>query len=95
MLSLYASKLHYDECDRIRHVSIDQHFFIEQQRQIRLARQAILTFQCQNTKYGCQETLKAEERVDHEKYCDYQKVHCAEIDCKTDISFLNLLGKFF
>ena len=55
---------------------IDQHFFIEQQRQIRLARQAILTFQCQNTKYGCQETLKAEERVDHEKYCDYQKVHC-------------------
>ena len=52
-----------------------------------------LPFQCQNTKYGCQEILMTEELVDHEKYCDYQKVHCAKIDCKTDISFLNLLGK--
>ena len=68
---------------------------IEQQRQIALARQAILPFQCQNTKYGCQEILMTEEFVDHEKYCDYQKVHCAKIDCKTDISFLNLLSKFF
>ena len=54
-----------------------------------------LPFQCQNTKYGCQEILMTKEFVDHEKYCDYQKVHCAKIDCKTDISFLNLLGKFF
>ena len=54
-----------------------------------------LPFQCQNTKYGCQEILMTEELVDHEKYCDYQKVHCAKIDCKTDISFLNLLGKFY
>lgn len=54
-----------------------------------------LPFQCQNTKYGCQEILMEEELFDHEKYCDYQKVHCAKIDCKTDISFLNLLGKFF
>ena len=54
-----------------------------------------LPFQCQNTKYGCQEILMTEELVDHEKYCDYQKVHCAKIDCKTDISFLNLLGEFF
>ena len=53
-----------------------------------------LPFQCQNTKYGCQEILMEEELVDHEKYCDYQKVHCAKIECKTDISFLNLLGKF-
>ena len=52
-----------------------------------------LPFQCQNTKYGCQEILEKEELVDHEKYCDYQKVHCPEIDCRTDISFLNLLGK--
>ena len=54
-----------------------------------------LPFQCQNTKYGCQEILMTEELVDHEKYCDYQKVYCAKIDCRTDISFLNLLGKFF
>ena len=54
-----------------------------------------LPFQCQNTKYGCQEILMTEELVDHEKYCDYQKVHCPKIDCKTDISFLNLLGECF
>ena len=54
-----------------------------------------LPFLCQNTKYGCQEILEKKELFDHEKYCDYQKVHCAKIDCKTDISLLNLLGKLF
>ena len=54
-----------------------------------------LPYQCKNTKYECQEILEKEELFDHEKYCDYQKVHCAKIDCQTDVSFLNLLGKFF
>ena len=57
--------------------------------------QQFLPFQCQNTKYGCQEILEKEELFDHEKYCDYQKVHCPKIDCKTEIIFLNLLGKIF
>ena len=52
-----------------------------------------LPFQCQNTKYGCQEILMKEELGEHEKWCHYQKVHCAKVDCKNDISFLNYLGK--
>ena len=51
-------------------------------------------FQCKNTKYGCENILMPAELGDHETYCDYQKVNCPNLNCKADISFLNLLDHF-
>ena len=53
-----------------------------------------LPFQCKNTDYGCTEIFMETELFDHEKYCDYQRVNCANLSCKTEISFLNLVDHF-
>ena len=51
-------------------------------------------FQCQNTKYGCQELLMKDDLLEHEPYCDYQKVYCAVTECESDVSLLNYLDHF-
>ena len=54
-----------------------------------------LPFICKNNKYGCEEILYETNLLEHEMYCDYQKINCPFLDkCTVDIGFLNCLDHF-
>ena len=51
-----------------------------------------LPFICKNNKIGCEEILDEMKLLDHEKYCNYQKVNCAFLEsCKVEVGLLNYL----
>ena len=50
---------------------------------------------CKNNKFGCEEILDESKLLEHEKYCNYQKVNCAFLEgCKTEVGLLNYLEHF-
>ena len=54
-----------------------------------------LPFICKNNKFGCEEILDDTKLLEHEKYCNYQKVNCAFLDdCKSEVGLLNYLDHF-
>lgn len=45
---------------------------------------------CMNNKFGCEKMLFDDaELLKHEKYCEFYKIHCADIDCKTEVCLKN------
>ena len=54
-----------------------------------------LPYFCENAKFGCQENFfNGEELYKHEKYCNYQRVHCVDIECKDEVCLLDYLEHF-
>ena len=54
-----------------------------------------LPFICKNNIFGCEEILDESKLLEHEKYCNYQKVNCAFLEgCKTEVGLLNYLEHF-
>ena len=55
----------------------------------------LLPFECQNTKYGCQQILMPGNLFEHEKVCDYMEVNCPHYQCKPGkAGFLSMLEHF-
>merc|ERR1712008_270132 len=51
-----------------------------------------LPFICKNNKIGCEEILDESKLLEHEKYCNYQKVNCAFLEsCKVEVGLLNYM----
>ena len=51
-----------------------------------------LPFICKNNKIGCEEILDESKLLEHEKYCNYQKVDCAFLEsCKVEVGLLNYM----
>ena len=47
---------------------------------------------CKNNKFGCEKMLFDDaELLKHEKYCEFYKVHCADIGCKTEVCLKNYI----
>ena len=54
------------------------------------------SFFCKNYKFGCKEIFVGEAKLlDHEKNCIFQVIHCADIDCKLEVDYLNYLEAIF
>ena len=50
---------------------------------------------CKNNKFGCEELFFEEEKVvEHETFCQYQTVFCADIQCKIEVCLLNYFDHF-
>lgn len=53
------------------------------------------SFFCKNYKFGCKEIFVGEAKLlDHEKNCIFQVIHCADIDCKLEVGYLDYLDHF-
>ena len=53
-----------------------------------------LPFQCQNSRYGCQQVLMAPKLLEHESVCLYSKIHCALRSCSVDICYAKFMDHF-
>jgi len=92
----YCTKLFCDTCGSKSHscsgTSRTPNSSLQLTLPIYLEVDRYLPYFCKNGKFGCEENfLRQEELFDHEKYCDYQEIHCAEISCKEKVVFLKYL----
>jgi len=54
-----------------------------------------MSYSCKNVKFGCEEMLANEAKLaEHEKNCDFQAIQCTDVDCKTEVCYLNYMDHF-
>jgi len=96
----YCFKIFCHDCVTVKHVGCPRSFATKQDYEdiemtlaINLDISKYMSYFCKNNKFGCNKNFDNEENLlQHEKCCKFQFVHCADIDCKRKVSFLNYFG---